>query len=110
MRVKIIGAGSIGNHLSHAARCLDWSVALIDSDPAALERTKAQIYPIRYGGWDRAIRLFTADVAPRGGYDLICIGTPPDNHMELALLALEEAPKAVLIEKPVCTPVLEYGE
>jgi predicted dehydrogenase len=109
MKVKIIGAGSIGNHLSHAARCLGWSVDLIDCDPAALERAQSQIYPTRYGRWDEAIRLFTPDGAPESGYDLIGIGTPPDTHMELALRALEEKPKAILIEKPVCTPALEYA-
>ena len=30
MRIKILGAGSIGNHLSHAARALGWSVDLVD--------------------------------------------------------------------------------
>ena len=110
MRVKVIGAGSIGNHLSHAARSLGWSVDLVDSDPAALTRTQTQIYPTRYGGWDEAIRLFHSDKAPKGGYDLVFIGTPPDSHMRLALEALEEKPKAVLVEKPVCTPGLEHAE
>ena len=66
-------------------------------------------YPTRYGRWDEAIRLFTPDSAPKSGYDLIGIGTPPDSHMELALRALEEKPNAILIEKPVCTPALEYA-
>ena len=65
MRVKVIGAGSIGNHLSHAARSLGWSVDLIDSDPAALERTRAQIYPSRYGSWDEAIGLFRSETPQR---------------------------------------------
>lgn len=110
MRVKVIGAGSIGNHLSHASRSLGWSVDLIDSDPAALERTRTQIYPGRYGNWDEAINLFPSDRAPKGGYDLILIGTPPDSHMPLALQALTEEPKGILIEKPVCTPTLEYAD
>ena len=38
MNVKILGAGSIGNHLSNAARQLGWSVTLSDVDPAALRR------------------------------------------------------------------------
>jgi hypothetical protein len=36
MKVKVLGAGSIGNHLSNAARRLGWSVDMVDSDPAAL--------------------------------------------------------------------------
>ena len=58
MKVKVLGAGSIGNHLSNAARRLGWSVDLVDPDPAALERTRSKIYPSRYGNWDEAIRLF----------------------------------------------------
>jgi len=106
MKVKVIGAGSIGNHLSNAARQLGWSVDLCDSDTAALERTRTQIYPSRYAAWDEGIRLFTAADAPTGGYDLICVGTPPDSHIALGLAALAEKPRAVLIEKPLCTPDL----
>ncbi len=106
MKVKVIGAGSIGNHLSNAARQLGWSVDLCDVDAAALERTRTQIYPGRYAAWDEGIRLFTAADAPTGGYDLICVGTPPDSHIALGLAALAEKPRAVLIEKPLCTPDL----
>ena len=56
MKIKVHGAGSIGNHLSHAARRLGWSVDLIDIDPAALERARDEIYPARYGSWDERHR------------------------------------------------------
>ncbi len=107
MRVKVLGAGSIGNHLSNAARQLGWSVDIVDADPDALERTHTVIYPSRYGAWDEAIRLFTPEVAPTGEYDLICVGTPPDSHMALARMAVAERPKAVLVEKPLCGPDLD---
>lgn len=110
LRVKVIGAGSIGNHLSHAARSLRWPVDLCDIDPAALERTRTQIYPARYGAFDESIRLFEAASAPRGGYDLICIGTPPDSHLPLALAALDERPRALLVEKPLCGPGLDQAQ
>jgi predicted dehydrogenase len=106
MRIKIIGAGSIGNHLSHAARRLGWSVDLCDVDGAALRRAREEIYPGRYGAWDDAIQLFDAADAPRGNYDLIVIGTPPDTHLAIALEAIAETPRAIMIEKPVCTPGL----
>ena len=106
MKAKVLGAGSIGNHLSNALRVLGHDVVLCDIDPAALQRTKADIYPARYGRWDDEIMLCLVNDAPRGGFDLIVIGTPPDGHIELALRALEESPKAILIEKPVCTPAL----
>jgi len=107
MKIKIIGAGSIGNHLAHAARRLGWAIDLVDIDPAALQRARDEIYPTRYGDWDEEIGLYTSEKAPRGGYDLILVGTPPDSHVSLALDALQEAPKGILIEKPVCTPALE---
>lgn len=106
-RVKIYGAGSIGNHMSHAARALGWDVDLCDVDAAALRRAKQDIYPGRYGAWDDGIRLFHGGDAPEGGYDLIVIGTPPESHIELALAAVREAPRAVLVEKPLCPPHLE---
>jgi predicted dehydrogenase len=105
-KVKVLGAGSIGNHLSNAARTMGWSVDLCDVDAQALERTRTQIYPMRYGKWDESIRLFDSSKAPSGGYDLIFIGTPPHVHIQLALQALAEKPKAILIEKPVCGPDL----
>lgn len=108
--VKILGAGSIGNHLANASRRLGWTVTLCDKDPSALKRTKDEIYPARYGQWDESIQLFTADEAPRGGFDLIFIGTPPDSHMDLAIQAINEKPKAVLVEKPLCTPALEKAD
>ena len=105
-RVKIIGAGSIGNHLSHAARTLGWHVDLCDLDPEALERTRYSIYPERYGQWDDGIALHVAGDAPVGGHDAIFIGTPPDSHLALAMSAIAEGPSLVHLEKPVCPPDL----
>jgi len=108
-RVKIYGAGSIGNHLAHASRRLGWAVTVCDLDPKALTRTKEEIYPARYGQWDAAITLCVNAEAPVGGFDLICIGTPPDYHLPLAMQALREQPRAILIEKPLCTPSLDQA-
>ena len=51
-KVKIYGAGSIGNHLSRAFRTIGYEVFVCDTDKAALERMKNEIYPSRYGAWD----------------------------------------------------------
>lgn len=109
-RVKIVGAGSIGNHLAHASRLLGWDVVVCDVDPVALSRMRDTIYPCRYGSWDPEIKLVIIDEAPRGGFDLICIGTPPEYHVSLALEALLEEPAALQIEKPLCPPSLDQAQ
>lgn len=109
-RIKIYGAGSIGNHLAHASRRMGWEVTVCDVSPAALGRMEHEIYPSRYGRWDESIRLLLNEEAPAGGFDHIFIGTPPEAHLLLALQALNEAPRAVIIEKPVCPPALEHAQ
>lgn len=106
MRVKIFGAGSIGNHMAQASRRIGWDVAVVDIDPEALERMKNEIYPKRYGAWDEKIELFGAGKEPKSGFDIIVIGTPPDSHIKLAVSAIKEKPRLLHIEKPLCTPDL----
>ncbi len=110
MRVKIYGSGSIGNHLANASRQMGWSVDLCDVDSAALDRTRNNIYPARYGAWDDEISLHLNDEAPTGGHDLIAVGTPPDHHISVAMTAIAEKPKAILVEKPFCTPDLKGAQ
>jgi predicted dehydrogenase len=112
VKVKIYGAGSIGNHLAHACRGKQWEVLVCDVDPAALERTRNDIYPARYGAWDEAIRLSAMDAAAGEEADFVIIGTPPDTHLELALGCLRSrSPRVLLIEKPLCPPDLaDCGE
>lgn len=109
-RVKVYGAGSIGNHLANASRRKGWAVDICDTDPAALKRTREMIYPGRYGAWDESIGLHLNASAPVGGYDLIVIGTPPESHMKLAREAVKEKPAAILVEKPVCIPDLSSAQ
>lgn len=107
MNVKIIGAGSIGNHMAQACRRMGWNVVIVDNDTRALERTKTDIYPKRYGVWDESIKLYKSGSEPKGNFDIIVIGTPPDSHMKLALEAIKEKPRLLHIEKPLCTPDLK---
>lgn len=110
-KIKILGAGSIGNHLAHACREKDWGVTICDIDPTALERTKNDIYPQRYGAWDDGIRLAQSAAADEMTYDVVIVGTPPDSHMQLALQVLEKnPPQLLMLEKPLCTPSLEDCE
>ncbi|MFT5465685.1 MAG: putative dehydrogenase [Verrucomicrobiales bacterium] len=109
IKVEVLGAGSIGNHLAHACRNKGWSVRMSDLDPAALERTRTEIYPERYGSWDEGIELRVADGnLDIGDADLVIIGTPPDSHSKLILDSLKSGnPKVILVEKPLATPDLK---
>lgn len=104
-RVKIIGAGSIGNHLAHACRSRDWDVLVVDSSSDALARMVRETYPSRYGKWDDKIMVSKPENVPTDWKsDVIFIGTPPDTHMSLSLKAIEERPRILVIEKPLCQP------
>jgi len=106
-RVKIYGAGSIGNHLAQASRRIGWEVFVVDPDPKALQRMREEIYSKRYGRWDDSIRLYKSGEEPKGGFDVIFLGTPPDVRMKLALEVLSEEPRVLQLEKPLCPPSLE---
>ena len=106
-KVNIFGAGSIGNHLANAFRTKNWNVTLSDIDPKALERSKNEIYKMRYGGWDENIRLADSREIMDEPADIVFIGTPPHTHMQIALTVLKNfTPKILLIEKPLCGPDL----
>jgi len=87
---------------------MGWDVCVVDTDAKALERMKNDIYPTRYGVWDGNIKLYQAGQEPKEGFDIIMIGTPPDVRMKIALEALDEKPKLLHLEKPLCTPYLEH--
>jgi predicted dehydrogenase len=108
--VLIYGAGSIGNHLSQAARRIGFSVTVVDNSSQALRRMKQEIYPTRYGKWDSEIKLLHIGDADfkRGEFDIIMIGTPPDSHMDLALAALALEPKILHVEKPLLRPTDDF--
>ena len=108
MKVKIIGAGSIGNHHAKACRTMGWDVTVVDTSLDALERMKCEIYPTRYGEWDSEIKLrhdySGGNDVPKGGFDIIMVDTPPNVRMALAIEALKEQPKLLHLEKPLCQP------
>jgi len=102
--VKIIGCGSIGNHLANASRSLGASVKMYDVDEEAVFRTRNETYPERYGAWDDEIEIGLSEVYSSHEADLIIIGTPPEFHISLAIEQLHLAKRAVLIEKPLASP------
>ena len=81
MKARVFGAGSIGNHITHALRKIDYEVEVVDIDEAALSRMEKKIYPSRYGEWDNSINLLMSP--SKSHVDLEVIGTPPDYHAEI---------------------------
>ena len=96
--IRILGAGSIGNHLANAARSFGWRVTLTDIDPAALERTRTSIYPQRYGTWDEEIVLKDSRAA---------MNEPAD----AGLLACRESQRCAAISNifPTKVPAINRG-
>ena len=104
MKIKIIGAGSIGNHMAYASRCLSFDTTVEDISYDALSRMRNDIYPSRYGKWDKRINLTISKKKDEVKYDIVVIGTPPDTHYNILKKILKGNPSAVLIEKPLCKP------
>ena len=104
MKVLILGAGSIGNHMAFGCSLLGWCVSMYDPDPEALMRTRTSIYPKRYGAWNEEIELLTVKPGDYSSYDLLIIGTPPEYHTQIALEALERGSRNILVEKPLSMP------
>lgn len=103
--VKVIGAGSIGNHLAHGCRSKGWEVTIVDLSPEALERTQKTIYPERYGAWDPDITLASPTDVAGEAFDIVIVGTPPATHLAIASAEIENTPpRLLLIEKPLSHP------
>ena len=73
MKIKIIGAGSIGNHMAYASRYLSFDTTVSDISKVALNRMKNDIYPSRYGEWDNKIKLINENIYDNISYDIIII-------------------------------------
>ena len=72
MKVGIIGAGRIGNHLAYSARKKGWEVVVTDKSVDSLERFMNVIYPERYGAYDCDIQLIEMSKFWQIKFDLIC--------------------------------------
>jgi len=107
MKIGIIGAGSIGNHLAFSWRKIGADVTVCDISKDALDRFKMETYPSRYGVFDNKIRLVNKDQFYSTNYDAIFIGTPPESHLELLREAILFDPKVICVEKPVVPPDLD---
>ena len=106
VKIKIYGAGSIGNHYAYSYSKAGCEVTIFDIDKNALKRTKNLIYPQRYGKWNKKIKLIDKD--DNKFYDIILIGTPPSSHLKISNNIIKRnSCKLLHIEKPLSTPSLK---
>ena len=96
VKVKIFGAGSVGNHYAYACVKKKWKVTVVDIDTKALKRMEKKIFPSRYGYWDKKIILKSKD--DNDYYDLVMIGTPPESHLKIAIKELKKKKKQRIIK------------
>jgi predicted dehydrogenase len=107
-KVRIIGAGSIGNHLANAFVNQGFNVEVTDIDVQALYRMQHQIYPSRFGKWDERIQIIDPNCVSKYTANVLVIGTPPNTHIKVALEQLNYCtPDIILIEKPISNPDLK---
>ena len=83
-KVLIFGAGSIGNHMANAALKIKCEVYITDIKFSVLQRMKQYVFPSRYGGWNKSIKIinYKEVFLNKNNFDLVIIGTPPNTHIK----------------------------
>ncbi len=107
MKIKIIGAGSAGNHIAYALTTLKKikRIIITDINFNALKRSKKEIFLKRYKKWNPKISLELEknDLKKNENYDAIIISSPPLFH-GINLEKNINKSNIFLIEKPLCAP------
>ena len=84
MKIKIIGAGSAGNHMAYALTTLKKvkEIFLTDVNQKSLDRSKNQIFLKRYKKWNNKIKLEieNKNLEKNNKFDAIIISSPPEFH------------------------------
>jgi predicted dehydrogenase len=102
LKIKIIGAGSAGNHMAFAFKKYNAKITMLDTNSGSLKRSKNQIYIPRYKYWDKNINLVVKDY-DKNKYDCIIISSPPHTHLKILEKNINQS-NIFLIEKPICEP------
>jgi predicted dehydrogenase len=105
MKVKIIGAGSAGNHICYALTRIKKikKIFLTDINKKNLVRAKKKIFFTRYKKWNSKIKLELEKNTLSQKFDIIIISTPPQVHLENLNQNINQS-DFFLIEKPLCEP------
>lgn len=107
MKIKIIGAGSAGNHMAYALTTLKKvkEIFLTDVNQKSLDRSKNQIFLKRYKKWNNKIKLEieNKNLEKNNKFDAIIISSPPEFHRKNIFDNINKS-NIFLIEKPLCLP------
>ena len=104
-KILIFGSGSIGTHHANAAVSLNCDVFITDKKDSQLINMRENIYPERYGKWNKKIKIlpYSQVFNLKHYFDIIIIGVPPKNHLSLIKLCKKNLKfKKILVEKPLC--------
>ena len=94
MKIKIIGAGSIGNHMAYASRCLSFDTTVEDISYDALSRMR-NIYP---SDMENGIKINLTISKKKMKLNIVVIENSPDTHYNILKKILKDNQSAVLIE------------
>lgn len=104
MNILIFGAGSVGAHHAHAASYLRANVSITDINKNQLLYLKKNLYPSRYGKWNKKINIISYNNIFKIKYriDLIVLGISPSNHMRVLKECIKKLKfNKILVEKPL---------
>ena len=101
MKIKIIGCGSAGNHISFAFSKYAKKITMTDTSEKFFLRSK-KIYIQRYNKWNNKID-FKLEKNDKTFYDVILISSPPNTHFKLLKKNIDKA-NLFMIEKPLLQP------
>ena len=104
MNILIFGAGSVGAHHANAATFLGANVSITDINENQLLYLKKNLYPNRYGKWNKKIDIIDYDniFKIKKKIDLIILGISPSNHMTVLKDCIKNLKfNKILVEKPL---------
>ena len=92
MNILIFGAGSVGAHHANAAISLKANVTITDINKRQLIYLKKNLYPSRYGKWNKKINIINyKDVFKiKNKFDLIVLGISPLHHLSALKLCIKK--------------------
>lgn len=100
----VVGAGSIGAHLSRSLSKAGWIVTVIDTSQEAVSRFASDLYPARYGQMPETISVCLAEALDHSQkFRAMIVGTPPDSHLRVLDDYAALIDGLISVQKPLTT-------